>query len=171
MADIPIEYLMSALNYDPDTGQFTWKIDFSRAKAGSVAGRIHHQGYREIGIKNRRIGAHRIAWAMTYGEWPPMLIDHKNGIRDDNRICNLRAVDYYGNTRNVALTKRNTSGYRGVGLTKLGWRATITVAGKVMYLGTFQSAQEASQTYLQKRAEHFHEQPIPRELMKPEMFE
>jgi len=60
-------------------------------------------GYVRIGGVMAREGlpqyAHRLVWESVFGPVPPGLhIDHKNGIRNDNRISNLQAVTPYENT-------------------------------------------------------------------------
>lgn len=58
--------------------------------------------------------AHRCAWLLEKGSEPPETIDHINGIRDDNRICNLRAASFAENVRNTVPKKNNKTGFKGV---------------------------------------------------------
>jgi|SRR5690554_3589982 len=126
-------YLVKRLNYDPDTGLFTWKSrplsDFKGFRswkswntkyAGTVAG-TETEGRIKIRIKvgdNSPVQymAHRLAWLYVYGEWPPRgkVIDHIDGNACNNKISNLRAVDYVVNNRNKSLQRNNTSGRVGV---------------------------------------------------------
>lgn len=89
--------------------------------------------------------AHRVAWAITHGEWPTSDIDHINGVRDDNRICNLRAVTRSQNRRNSSMRSDNKSGITGVALDKKFnvWRAQIHVDGKHITLGAFPTFEAA----------------------------
>ena len=112
--------LKNFLHYDPETGVFKWKIANSyRVKVGDVAGCFDTSGgYIVIMVCNKRYYAHRLAWLYTYGEFPEDDMDHINGIKNDNRIINLRAVSHKENLKNQFIPTNNTSGHIGV-----GWRA------------------------------------------------
>ena len=91
------EYLKSILDYDLDTGIFTWKINKAkRTKIGDIAG-WSYNGYREIEINDKKYKAHRLAWLYVYGEMPNKLIDHIDGNRSNNKISNLREATLDGN--------------------------------------------------------------------------
>ena len=141
------EQLKELLHYDPETGVFRWKGTLgsrakgSRAKAGDVAGSAYSTGYVCIRIFNKVYYAHRLAWLYTCGEFPEDQIDHINGLRDDNRIINLRAVTQAENARNLRLRKSNTSGYIGVGWDPENnkWKVQISKAN----YGRFKSKSDA----------------------------
>lgn len=138
--------LKEILDYNPDTGVFTWKCSrHNRVKIGSEAG-YKHNGYICIEIDGRSLKAHRIAYAFQNGCMPvDMEIDHINGIKSDNRICNLRCSSISSNECNKALQKNNTSGVKGVYFREEppNWRAIITKSGKRYHLGYFPSILEA----------------------------
>jgi hypothetical protein len=118
--------LKNFLHYDPETGVFKWKDTFGwRAKQGTVAGSVKASGYIYIRLKLKQYRAHRLAWLYTYGKFPEDQIDHINGIKNDNRIINLRAVSDKENSRNLRLRKDNTSGYIGVRWDTDKWRVII----------------------------------------------
>ena len=145
------EILKQHLSYDPGTGLFRWiKNRGQLRKMGNIAGCYVH-GYIGIRVLNgRRHGAHRLAWLYVYGEWPAFDIDHINGIKHDNRICNLREATRQQNTYNRKAPINNTSGYKGVSWHKSTgkWRATIKYKGKYRHLGTYNSPQEAHARYV-----------------------
>lgn len=116
-------------------------------KAHSAAGLIGNHGYRVVGFARRRILAHRIVWAITYGRWPRLQIDHINGIRDDNRLANLREATARQNVCNTPARKSSKSGIKGVSQHGNRWRASISLDGKTHRLGTFATAEEASAAY------------------------
>ena len=89
----------------------------------------------------RSVRAHRVAFAIQHGRWPDNQIDHINGDRTDNRPCNLRDVDCFGNAQNQKLPAHNTSGASGVSFDskRRKWRARIIVAGRRIRLGDFDS--------------------------------
>ena len=142
------EEVKELLDYNPDTGVFTWKVSRGGQEAGSVAGRINLKGYRIIGISGKDYRAHRLAYLYMTGNWPKQQIDHKNGNRSDNRIDNLRDVSCRDNQNNC---HTHRSG-RLVGATwhksNKKWQAQIVINGKHIGLGYFHTEQEAHEAYL-----------------------
>lgn len=106
-------YLKRALNYDPISGLFTRFKSVGNAKAGSVAGSINSDGYPQIMVDGVRYKAHRLAFLYMTGSFPDQ-VDHINGIRNDNKWINLRAVTLSDNAKNKKTPKNNTSGMAGV---------------------------------------------------------
>lgn len=162
------------LHYEPDTGRFFWvergpewfthctpghedriRSAWNAAWSGKEAGLINGYGYRQINIQRRHIGGHRIAWCYVYGAWPNGQIDHINGVREDNRIANLRDVSHDANQRNMRLGRHNTSGVSGVHLCKITgrWRAEVRAFGTRHRLGRFPTLEGAQATVMEKRAE------------------
>ena len=135
-----IQKLKSVLSYCPETGQLVWRVNrTNNTKAGDIAGYLHTDGYRRLTIYNKKYRAHRVAWAIYYGYWPPMEIDHINRDITDNRIINLRAVSPDINAKNKSLDRRNKTGIYGVRWVEeySKWRATIGRNGKNKHLGYF----------------------------------
>jgi len=170
--DLPTpEMLRKLLAYDADTGKLTWlpraRDMFSTQRsfstwnarfAGKEAFTATRCGYRHGAIFNRLMQAHRVAWAIYYGEWPNM-IDHINGVRDDNRIANMRDVDDQENRRNQARPNTNTSGVVGVCWNAhLGiWQSQIRVERKQKHLGYFTDFDDACAARKVAEIEHgFH---------------
>lgn len=96
--------LKTILRYDPETGQFTWLINSTRMKRGSVAGTTSTRGYVAIKIDGQLYKAHRLAWYFSTEVWPDsaLEIDHINENKGDNRIINLRLVTRSENQKNIA---------------------------------------------------------------------
>lgn len=130
------EIVRELLDYNPETGVLTWnerdikwfvdsyhpaahaKAKWNSRYAGKSAfNNISKCGYHRGAIFNKGYQAHRIIWLYVTGEWPEQ-IDHENGIRSDNRWCNLRNVSQFINMRNIKLPKTNTSGIIGVHISK-----------------------------------------------------
>lgn len=154
------EYLHTYLKYNPDTGKFIW-IDrpkfANNVKIGMEAGSLNFKGYRVQGIKGNKYYQHRLAWLYVYGNFPGNEIDHINGIRDDNRICNLREVTSSQNNWNRSVSKYNKFGYKGVSWHKGKFRARIILLKQELHLGTFNTAEEAARAYDERAKELFGE--------------
>ncbi|MEM1188173.1 MAG: HNH endonuclease [Pseudomonadota bacterium] len=146
--------LKEVLSYDPDTGTFIWKQSRGGRLKGSVAGAIREDGYNVIYFQTRRYYAHRLAWLYVYGCWPKNMIDHRNGVRSDNRIKNLRDVTNQENQHNQRKASRNSShGYLGCSPNGRRWQAHIKVNGYKKYLGLFKTPQQAHEAYMKAKKE------------------
>jgi hypothetical protein len=143
MADLTAERARELLDYDPGTGVLTWKA--SGKAASAVPG---SRGYLTIRLRGKLRKQHRVAWLLTHGEWPGD-IDHINGVKADNRLCNLREVTKSQNARNVGISWANTSGFKGVSWDKRSrrWQALIRAEGRLKKLGTFATREEAALAY------------------------
>ena len=168
-ADITPELCRKLLRYEPETGKLYWKPRpasmyrdsrchggvrtaqwaadcWNRKYAGREAFTAKNEGgYRVgtiLGVMQR---AHRVAWAIHYGEWPSHQIDHDDGNRSNYRILNLKAATNRENHLNEGLSSNNTSGFTGVCWCKQTgrWRAMIRVDGKTRHLGRFVSFDDA----------------------------
>lgn len=128
------ETLSGLLDYNPDSGLLAWQKTIGSRRKGSVAGRLHHKGYIEVGVGKRRYLAHRLIWAMQTGEWlpPSVQIDHINGDKADNSWANLRKATPSQNKMNCGAQSNSKSGIRGVHLCKQtgNWKVVISVNGK-----------------------------------------
>jgi len=111
-----------------------------------LAGTPDKYGYRQVVIDGRPYKAHRVAWFIVWGGWPKAQIDHINGIRNDNRLTNLREATPTENNRNVRRRRNNSSGVAGVWFEARSgkWVAVIKIAGRVTRLGSFRDLDEAA---------------------------
>jgi hypothetical protein len=146
------EEIRDLLEYNPETGALTWK-KWGRKANGGVAGVLNEKGYRRIEFKGIKYRAHRIAWFLYYGEEPQNEIDHINGCKSDNRICNLRLADQFQNAWNKKISKLNKSGIKGVhfhGRHKK-WVARIEANKKAYHLGYFDDLNKAAIAIIETR--------------------
>lgn len=154
--DITHADLLSLLHYDPETGVFTWCKRRKHASLGAVAGSITNYGYISIKVRGVKYFAHRLAWFYINGAWPAFDIDHKNLIRADNRIANLREATSQQNKFNRRVLVNSRSGVKGVSYHPKHRRyyAYHTCNG-YHYLGSFKTLEEA-QTARRKAVEPLH---------------
>lgn len=156
--------LREVLEYDSVTGEFRWKASPNRRiKVGSVAGCLRSDGYLSIRVDAEQFLAHRLAWFWATGVWPSNEIDHKNRIRTDNRLLNLREATRSENLQN-ARKSWSSSGIRGVSwcAREKRFRAYIKLNGKTKCLGYYNSLQEAEHAYLAAKTEmhpFFNQEP------------
>lgn len=165
MTELTQSRLKELLHYDPETGVFVWRIPRGSAKTGDVAGCPHPEGYRKIMIDRKIYLAHRLAWLYVHGAWPKDEIDHRNGVRADNRFTNLREATRAENGQNLKIRADNTSGFIGVSWYKPArkWQAHINLAGRNKNLGCFDTPEAAHAAYLAAKAEHHTFQPTIRQ--------
>ena len=106
------EYLHSIYSYNEEEGLFYKKSDNSPVYGGK-----HTCGYRQIMYKGRYYLYHRMVWTYHNGDIQVHAhVDHLNGIRDDNRIENIRLCSGESeNNQNKAIYRNNTSGYTEIG--------------------------------------------------------
>lgn len=136
--------------YNRETGVIKWRKRFNpKQRADLVAGctRFNGDGYTQIGINGKLYPAHRVAMLLAYGFYGDGLeVDHINHVRDDNRLLNLRFVTTTGNRRNQSRSSRNTTGVTGTyyNRARRKYVAQIKVDGKVIYLGSFATLEEAA---------------------------
>jgi AP2 domain/HNH endonuclease len=166
--DLTAEYVESVLDYDPETGEFRWKVSRPpRGRIGAIAGHIKRNGHRYIGLNGgTEYLASRLAWLIMKDEWPEHEIDHEDRDPGNDRWNNLRPAT---STQNIAnRVTRNATGYKGVQWRpKLGkFTAKIMINRKQIYLGLFHTAAEAHAAYCAaasaEHGEFFHSEALTR---------
>jgi hypothetical protein len=138
--------LKEVLDYNFDTGVFTWKKKTSKKiVVGQVAGCLDGQGYIMIKVDGKIYKAHRLAWLYVNGAFPSRQIDHINRVKADNRICNLREALPWENQQNHPMHSSNTSGVVGVNWSRHAkkWRAQIKHNGRNLHLGYYENMEDA----------------------------
>lgn len=164
--NISIDRVREVVNYDPDSGVFTWtRTNSNRAPVGSRAGTNRGGGYRRIMIDGTLIYEHRLAWAICYGAWPVDKIDHRDGNPSNNAMSNLRAATHAENHQNLGLRNTNTSGHTGVSLHQHTgkWCAYIWKDRKKFHLGLFGTLSAAAAAYARAKARLHSFQPVLRD--------
>lgn len=129
-----------ALEYDPETGDLTWKVTRGpRAQAGDKASGSNGR-YGTVRFGGVLQYTHRVAFYLMVGRWPEQ-VDHINGNKRDNRWQNLREVTQQENSRNAKKYSTNTSGCTGVRWHKniQKWGASIRVDSRHHNKGYYKS--------------------------------
>ena len=151
------DLLKELLQYNPETGLFTWrkrdrrhfKSDqswnrFNTVYAGKLVGSKKTGGYMQTRIFGKIYTLHRLVFLWVNGAFPKNQVDHVNRVTSDNRWSNLRMVSQGENLRNQKKYKNNSSGVTGV--TKgvgCAWVARINVDGRLVTLGTYKKKEDA----------------------------
>jgi len=132
--------------YNPETGKIY-------SNKGTEITCTDAAGYSRItisvtGKKNEYLKGHHFAWYYMYNTIVEV-VDHINGIKNDNRSINLRESDWVKNQWN----QKNRKGYYwNKKLEK--WVAQIQVKKKLLYLGLFEKEEKAEEAYLKAKKEH-----------------
>lgn len=153
------EKLIELINYDSETGIFTWKNRsenyfcnpgyckaWNKRYAGKKTGNMSSTGCLQICIDDVRYMAHRLAWLYIHGDMNSECIDHINGDRTDNRLSNLRPATFVQNLMNAPSIAKRETGVRGVYWDKRGkcWRAACSISRKRVWLGKYYSLFDAA---------------------------
>lgn len=128
--------------------QFKWYLNKPKPKS-----------LREYAMRNRTpecsfIKMHRFILGATD---PKVKVDHINGNGLDNRRSNLRLCSNAENSRSSARRQNVKSPYRGVSWNGNGYFASIRVNYQAIYLGFFQSPEEAALAYNEAAIKHHGE--------------
>ena len=145
-------YVRTHWGYNPITGDVTGRL-------GKPIGRLRPDGALDClaYLPDGSVASvllHRAAWLLATGHWPPEEIDHDDRDRSNNRWINLRCATHGQNRQN--LSRRNSAGrLRGTHPYYRKWKSTIRVDGRTIYLGLFDTEEQAHEAYLSmKRALH-----------------
>ena len=130
-------------------GHLWWIKKSARCiKIGQQFGSYHDKGYRQGWFKGKMYKEHRLIWLIVYGRLPDKDLDHINGVKDDNRIGNLREATKSENLYN----KKGIGGsskYKGVSFNKQlqKYVAYASLNKKRYHLGTFECEIAAAKAY------------------------
>ncbi len=157
---LTVEEARSRMAYDPETGVLTWKKLRNTTRIGEEAKSLDVAGYVQVNIAGTMVKGHRLAWFLHHGKWPEGDIDHINGVRNDNRIANLRDVTNKVNCQNQRVGVRpNAAGLIGVHISRRAapekrYRAKLWSDGKQIHLGGYPTPEEAHAAYVAAKREH-----------------
>lgn len=156
MSRVDASQLRELFAYDPSTGAIHWKDGGAGRNTEKPAGSPNGDGYISIRFGGKNYRAHRVVWAIHFGDVPPgMQVDHINGNRSDNRVENLRLATNKQNSINSHVPVRTLSGFRGVYRrpNENKWRAQIKDGLKSVTLGYFHTPEEAHAAFCKAAVE------------------
>ncbi|PHS02134.1 MAG: hypothetical protein COA78_22060 [Blastopirellula sp.] len=81
--------ILSALNYDRDTGNFTYKISVNGVKKGDIAGHLRADGLIRIMINKKLYSSNKLVWIVEHNEEPERYVFRINPSLP-SKISNLR---------------------------------------------------------------------------------
>lgn len=134
--------------YDPDTGRIYHKENRKFVKSNSEAGTLDTYGYLCMTIKKKQYKAHIIAWRLYYGKWPLQELDHISGIKNDNRIINLREVSKRKNATNKKQHRLGKLPGATFNKKRKKYITSLQVNGKSSSFGAFETEIEAHLVYI-----------------------
>jgi hypothetical protein len=133
--------------YNPETGEVLYRNEKKYI--------YNHFGYLKIYMfledkKRIQLKSHQFAWYWVNKECVEE-IDHINGIRNDNRICNLRSVTRQQNQWNRKTAK---GFYKDFYKDRIYYVAQIYINTKHINLGRYKTEQEARNAYLEAKQKY-----------------
>ena len=153
----PIDVLREHFQYDAKTGVVTRLCQCGqRGRTGPLT-RLNSGGYLVVRFQGPCLLVHRLAWKLMTGEEPPVLLDHINRVRTDNRWVNLRSATPQESMANRTMAKTG-AGLRGSSKRPDGrWQAKGRANNTTVYLGTFATTEEAHRAYVRWSLENHKE--------------
>lgn len=144
--------LKELYRYNPRTGLF-FRLRDGGVCRGSKRGIVRNTptkwGYVRLWIDDKLYFQHTLAWLYVHGEFLIRGLDHKDTIRTNNRIKNLRRATRSQNNCNKKVRKDNKLGIKGTELLHNGrYAAYVGINGRKVHLGCFASAEEAHACYV-----------------------
>lgn len=142
--------LRTYFDCDLKSGKVFWKIDNgTKCRKGMEAGTLRPEGRTIIRLKGHNLYRYRVVWFFATGKMPSEQIDHIDRNCSNDSIYNLRDVSNEVNSWNRGPNLNNKLGIKGVYQSGRRFVANIHIRGKTLYIGTFDTAEEAYAARLQ----------------------
>ena len=142
------QLLQRLVYYDPETGVFKSTKEGAKGgrKEGEAISTLNDKGYIYFRVLGKKYLGHRLAWLYMKGEFPSLLIDHKNHNKSDNRWVNLREATPMSNSQNRK--KPCVDIHNGK------FRARLCSNYKAFHVGYFDTYEEAASAYYAAKQQH-----------------
>ena len=136
------------IEYVQDKGILVWRAGRSGAVVGSEAGWVNKDGYRQLTYKGKSLLSHRVVlYLLSKLTDDTLHVDHIDGDKINNKVENLRLVNNRQNHQNKKCHREGA--LLGAHKARGGrWSSSIYIGGKSIYLGSFDTPQEAHETYM-----------------------
>ena len=141
----PIELTTKEIRtlWDYRDGKLWWKERKRGRQMDRPAGSIGSRGYHKINLNGRYYGLHRLIWLWHDKELVDgLVIDHIDSNRSNNCIENLQQISQSDTVRRAEYVKNPKGTVSFIKKTKK-WHVCITKNYKNIYLGLFQTREEA----------------------------
>ena len=154
MRDLTVDLLNELCTYDKETGKLYWKAARQGVTVGKEAGALDKNGYSILRINYKRYRTHRVVFLMHKG-YLPVVLDHIDGDRANNRLDNLRPASLHQNQYNRKLNNNNKTGFKGVSYNakQKMFIAAINHQGQRISLGSYNTPEEADKVVRAAREE------------------
>lgn len=154
MTHITQERLHELFNYKD--GSLYLNIPTHKTSTSSPVGSKNGTGRLLVWCDGRPYLVHRLVFLYHHG-FLPAIVDHADNNPLNNSIENLRAASRAENSRNCTIRKDNKTRVKGVYPYKGKFRAHLRIDGKLTYLGSFKTIEEAAGVVKQAREKHHQE--------------
>lgn len=130
-----------------------FQYNFETGVITRIVGRVDFLGpvgiTKEVGIENYKVLKSHLAWALHYGYWPTLLIDHRDGDQQNLKIDNLREATHQQNQFNKIGFGKYPKGvvFKADAKRSKPWSARIRINGKKVPLGSYATMEEAAAAY------------------------
>lgn len=153
------DQLKELISYDPQTG-ICIRINVPKYQpylTGKPAGSRRKDNRLVMKVNNKSKFMSHWIWLYMTGELPPknMVIDHLDRDPSNDRWNNLRLATPQENMRNLSIGKSNKSGIPGVYFSKNKWTAQISLDEKQIYLGSYDTKENAIQARKTAELQYF----------------
>lgn len=152
-----LSYLRRILRYEPETGYLFWRERRNGVNIHKPAGNVNQKGRAVIKIDGKTYQQSIVIWFYMTEYWPSLEIEHQNKQKTDNRWNNLREATRSENMANSPVQARSRTGLKGVTIHSQSGKfvANIRVNYKLIYLGIYETKEEAGAAYERAALKYF----------------